>query len=128
MRYLSISEVVRLHLAIVDASGGGKGIRDLGVLESCLAQPRSTFGGTELYPSLIEKAASLCFSLARNHPFIDGNKRIAHAAMETFLVLNGHEIRATVDEQEQLMLGLARSSVTREELVSWLGDHVVRRS
>jgi death on curing protein len=78
--------------------------------------------------SLIEKAASRCFSLARNHPFIDGNKRIAHAAMETFLILNGHQIQATVDEQEQLMLGLAQSAVTREKLVSWLAGHLIRRS
>ena len=59
-----------------------------------------SFGGTELYPTLVEKAAALGFSLIKNHPFVDGNKRVGHAAMETFLVLNGHEIDAPVPEQE----------------------------
>jgi death-on-curing protein len=62
------------------------------MLESALAQPRATFGGTDLYPGLIEKAAALGFSLVMGHPFVDGNKRTGHAAMETFLILNGHEL------------------------------------
>lgn len=69
-----------------------------------------TFGGNDLYPSLQEKAAALCFSLIANHPFLDGDKRVAHAAMETFLMLNGSELSATVDEQERLMLSLAAAS------------------
>jgi death on curing protein len=68
----------------------------------------------------MDKAAALCFSIVRNHPFVDGNKRIAHAAMETFLVLNGVEITANVDEQERVMLGLAAGEMTRESLVQWL--------
>lgn len=63
------------------------------------------------------------FSLALNHPFLDGNKRIAHAAMEAFLQLNGYEIVATVDEQERLMLDLAAGLVTREQLADWLQKH-----
>jgi death on curing protein len=124
MRFLSLSEVVELHRLLVESSGGSKGIRDLGILESAVSQPRTTFGETDLYPTLIEKAAALCFSLSHNHPFVDGNKRVAHAAMETLLVLNGYAIDATVDEQEQTMLALAQSSVSREELVAWLRGHV----
>jgi prophage maintenance system killer protein len=78
---------------------GGDGIRDLGALESALAQPKVTFGSEDLYPSVVEKASALAFGLAMNHPFIDGNKRIAHAAMAVFVDLNGHALDATVDEQ-----------------------------
>jgi death on curing protein len=128
MRYLSLAEVVRLHTAILASSGGASGIRDLSGLESALAQPRATFGGEELHPSLIAKAAALAFSLSGNHPFVDGNKRIAHAAMETFLVLNGQEIEASVDDQEELMLDLARGVLSREQLTAWLAKHVRPRS
>ena len=89
MRYLALAEVVELHRRLLDATGGVRGIRDLGALESAVAQPKMTFAGLELYPTLVEKAASLGFSLVGNHPFVDGNKRVGHAAMETFLVLNG---------------------------------------
>jgi len=66
-----------------------------------------TLAGSDLYPTLAEKAAALCFSLVGNHPFVDGNKRVGHATMETFLVLNGTEIDASVGEQERVMLDLA---------------------
>jgi death-on-curing protein len=124
MRYLALGEVVALHRAILDSSGGASGIRDLGALESALAQPRATFNGTDLHSSLHAKAAALGFSLALNHPFLDGNKRVAHAAMETFLILNGSELVATIDEQERLMLDLAASHVTREQLAEWIEKHL----
>ena len=75
-------------------------------------------------PSLHAKAAALCFSLARNHAFVDGNKRVAHAAMEVFLTLNGYEIVAPVDEQERLMLDLAAGKLTREQMTEWLEKHL----
>jgi death-on-curing protein len=124
MRYLALGEVVALHRAILESSGGAQGIRDLGALESALAQPRASFAGTDLHASLHAKAAALGFSLALNHPFIDGNKRVAHAAMETFLILNGSELVATVDDQERLMLDLAAGTVTREQLTEWIEKHV----
>jgi len=123
MRYLSLGEVVDLHQALLEQTGGATGIRDLGMLESALAQPRATFGGTDLHPTLIAKAAALGFSLALNHPFVDGNKRVAHAAMEVFLVLNGLELTGAVDEQERLMLDLAAGRLSREELSIWLEEH-----
>ena len=79
-----------------------------------------TFGGVELYPTIAEKAAAIAFSLVLNHPFVDGNKRIGFAAMETFLVLNGNELAATVDDAEQTMLKLAAGELSREELVEWV--------
>jgi len=124
MRHLSLAEVLELHRMVVEQSGGAPGLRDLGGLESAVAQPRMTFGGSDLYPSLIQKAAALCFSLVNNHPFVDGNKRVGHAAMETLLVLNGFEIDAPTDEQERLVLALAAGQLGREDLVQWLQSHV----
>jgi death-on-curing protein len=76
-----------------------------------------TFGGNELYPTIQTKAAALCFSLVKNHPFVDGNKRVGHAAMETFLVVNGWELAAGTDDAEQTILSLAAGSLEREQLV-----------
>jgi death-on-curing protein len=125
MRYLTLNEVLFLYRRVIRESGGKAGIRDLGLLESALAQPRQTFGGTELYPSITEKAATLGFSLIKNHPFIDGNKRIGHAAMEVFLVLNKCEIQAAIDEQEQVILDVAAGRMNREDFTQWVTAHIV---
>ncbi len=124
MRYLTLGEVVELHRLVLEVTGGAPGIRDLGALESAIAQPRATFDGTDLYPTLVEKAAALCFALVQGHPFVDGNKRVGHVALETFLVLNGSEIDAAVDDQEHLILGLAAGRISRTELTNWLRQHV----
>ena len=110
MRFLTLIEVLELHCRVVEQSGGAFGIRDVGLLKSAIAQPHMTFGGEDLYPSLLEKAAALGFSIIMNHPFVDGNKRAGHAATETFLVLNGLEIYASVDEQERVVLAIGRVS------------------
>lgn len=73
MRYLTFAEVLEVHRRVVSETGGATALRDLGALESATAQPRASFGGEDLYPSLEEKAAALAFSLIQNHPFIDGN-------------------------------------------------------
>ena len=126
MRYLSISEVLELHEGILASSGGAKGIRDLGALESAVSQPHAVFAGVDLNPDIIRKASALCFSLVLNHPFLDGNKRVGHAAMETFLVLNGYEINASTDQQEQIILSLAAGHLTREEFINWLKQHTTK--
>jgi len=87
MRFLTLIEVLALHSKVIEQSGGASGIRDVGLLESAIAQPRMTFDGEDLYPVLLEKAAALGFCIIMNHPFVDGNKRTGHAAVETFLVL-----------------------------------------
>ena len=124
MRYLVLAEVLALHHRLMQESGGPAGVRDLGLLESAVAQPLGSFGGQELYPSVVEKAAALAYSLIQNHPFVDGNKRVAHASMEVFLVLNGHEIDGSVEEQEAFWLALAAGETSREQLVAWLRDRV----
>ena len=97
MRYLTLSEVLELHRRVIEQSGGAAGVRELAGVESAVVQPQMTFGSDQLYSSLIDKAAALCFSLVMNHPFVDGNKRIGHAAMETFLVLNGQILNADIE-------------------------------
>ena len=86
-----------------------------------------TFDGEDRYPPLIEKASALGFSIIQNHPFIDGNKRTAHAAMEILLILNGSEVRAEVDEQEATILKVASGEMSRDEFTRWLRSHVVER-
>src|SRR5207247_9717573 len=103
---------------------GASGIRDFTLLESALAQPRATFGAEDLHPTLADKAAALGFSLVGNHPFVDGNKRVGHAAIEYFLILNGFEIEASVDEQEALMLSVAVGETDRVALAEWLNGRL----
>lgn len=127
MYYISIDEVLEIHRRIVETSGGSMGLRCRSGLESAVAQPRMTFDGHDLYPTVIEKAAALCFSLIQNHPFVDGNKRVGHAAMELFLIFNGYEIDATVDIQEQIVLGVASGDVSRDQFVRWLKEHAPKK-
>lgn len=123
MRFLRLAEIVELHRRVILSSGGDAGLRDLRALESAAAQPQATFDALELYPSLAEKAAALGFSLALNHAFVDGNKRVAHAAVATFLLLNGVELVAEVEDAEQTMLALAAGALTREQFTDWVVQH-----
>lgn len=125
LKYLNVDQIITIHQEVVEASGGSAGLRDRGILESAAAQPQMSFGGNDLYPTLAEKAAALGFSLVSNHPFVDGNKRIGWVAMRTFLLINGHNIKTNVDEAEATVLRLAAGELTREELSTWVRDHVV---
>lgn len=122
---LNMKQVLRLHDRVIAQSGGGTGIRDMAALESCLAQPHASFGGQALYPDLASQAAALGHALVCNHPFVDGNKRIGHAAMEVALVLNRMEIDASVDIQEEFAIELASGQMTREDVTMWLRAHIV---
>ena len=121
----TLEDVLRLHAVVLAQSGGGTGVRDRSLLESALWQPSAGFGGAELYPTLAEKAAALCFSLVSNHPFVDGNKRTGHAAMVLFLKLNGHNLSGDVDDAERTILALAAGSLSRGELTGWVRAHLV---
>lgn len=127
MRYLTVAEVIDLHSRVIAQSGGASGLRDRAALESSVAQPLQSFAQEELYPTLEQKAAALGYFLVSNHPFVDGNKRIGHAAMEVLLVLNGLELSASVDEQERIVLSVAAGATTREEFTAWVSQHVIRR-
>ncbi len=128
MRYLTVGEVLEIYSRVMEQSGGSVGILDLGALESAVAQPRMTFNGEELYPTIVEKASALGFSLIQNHPFVDGNKRTGHAAMEAFLMYNGYEISANMDEQAEIVLGVASGKLNRQAFTDWLRGHITELS
>jgi death-on-curing protein len=124
MIYLEVEDILDFHDDAIRRFGGDGGIHDLGLIESAVAQPQMTFDGNDLYPTIEEKAAALAFSLACNHGFIDGNKRVAHAAMAVFLDVNGFRVEADVDEQERVFMDLADHKVTRDELIQWIRTHL----
>ena len=124
MRYLSLGEVLELHRRIIRQTGGASGMHNLAALESAVAQPRMTFEGKDLYPTVEDKAAALAFFIIQNHPFMDGNKRCGHAAMETLLVLNGKEIEAPVNGVEKIILETASGKLSQKDFVNWLARHI----
>lgn len=125
MRYLSVGEVLRIYRGVMQQTGGLIGIRDVGALESAVAQPRMSFAGQDLYPSIAEKAAALGFSLIQNHPFSDGNKRTGHAAMELFLLRNGYEIDSSIKTQFETILSVASGTMDRAAFARWVESNIV---
>lgn len=115
-RFLSFEQILLLHKLQIDEYGGSHGLRDEGLLLSALAQPESGFGEEYLHKNLYEMAAAYLFHLVSNHPFHDGNKRIAALAASVFLEINGIEIVANEDEFEVLVLQSAQSKKTKEEI------------
>ncbi len=114
--FVSKSMVLSIHARQIERFGGTPGVRDEGLLESALAQPQATFGGQFLHPTISEQAAAYLYHIAMNHPFIDGNKRTAFAVMDTFLRLNGCALNLTDDRVYDLVMRVARGTMTKEEL------------
>lgn len=114
--FVSKSMVLSIHARQIERFGGTPGVRDEGLLESALAQPQATFGGQFLHPTISEQAAAYLYHIAMNHPFIDGNKRTAFAVMDTFLRLNGCALNLTDDRAYDLVMRVARGTMTKEEL------------
>jgi death-on-curing protein len=127
MKYLNVTQVLRIHARSIEQFGGDPTIRDLGMLESAVAQPRAGFGGKDLYPELADKAAALAFSLVMNHPFADGNKRTGYGAMMRFLSRNGHTIAGGEAEHPSQYLRLAAGELNREGFQAWVRDRIVRK-
>lgn len=123
MRHLGLRTLLELHTRILETTGGRPGLLNPAALEASLRQVQMTFQGRELYPTLVEKAAALGYCIIANHPFLDGNKRVGHAAMETLLVLNGGRIAAEVDEQERIILDVAAGQIDLRAFTAWLRDH-----
>ncbi|CCI51531.1 MAG: type II toxin-antitoxin system death-on-curing family toxin [Tetrasphaera jenkinsii] len=116
--YLSVDDLLRVAEGVVD---GQVMVRDLGLLASAAHRPQATVFGADAYPGLADKAAALMHSLARNHPLIDGNKRLAWAATRIFCLLNGEDPRyASVDEAEELVLSVARGEREVDDIADWL--------
>ena len=128
--YLSAAAVLFLHERIHREFGGGRGLRDEGALRAAVARPRATFDGRPLYATLFEKAAALLESLCADHPFADGNKRVAYAAAGLFLERNGWSLDAPVEDAVAFMMDVAAGRRRKEEIRIWLEEHAVplRRS
>lgn len=125
MKVLSKQQILKLHEMLIAQSGGTPEIRDDGLLDSALNTPFQSFGDTELYPSLLEKAARLGYGLINNHPFVDGNKRIGTHAMLVFLAINNAELSYSDDELIHLILGIAAGEYDDKHLLNWLQQHLI---
>ena len=118
--YLTFAEVLAIHDDQIERYGGSPGVRDPGLLEAALFRPQTGY-----YAGLIEEAAALWESLSQNHPFVDGNKRVAFAATYTFLVINGMRITADAEAAYDFIARLYEANdFTFENLVTWLRDNV----
>ena len=127
MRYLTVEQVLFLHARLIAETGGSHGVRDLGLLQSAIARPQASFEGVDLYPDLFTQAAALLDSLARNHPFIDGNKRTAIAAAALFLRRNGYQLTASNKEVVTFMMAVAQGELSLEAMTDWLRQHSIQR-
>jgi death-on-curing protein len=123
IEYLTVNEVLLLHARLIQRTGGSRGLRDIGLLESAVARPQATFAGADLYPDLWSKAAALMHSLVLNHPFIDGNKRVALTAASVFLDLNGYQVNATNQEAVDFVLSVIAGELDLEAMAAWLKTH-----
>ncbi len=120
---LTKEQVLMLHERLIEATGGSKGIRDEGLLDSALSNPFQSFGGEELYPSVQAKAAQLCYGLVKNHAMLDGNKRLGTHVMLVFLALNGYELTYSQKELCDTILALAAGEIHADDLLQWIIRH-----
>ena len=123
MKKLTKEQILLLHDALINSSGGSPGLRDDGLLESALCAPFQSLGDKDAYPSLQQKAARLGYGLIKNHAFVDGNKRIGVHAMLVFLALNGIELQHTQEELSDMVLSVADGSLSFEKMVTWIIEH-----
>jgi len=120
---IDISEVVAIHRILINQFGGNPGIRDLSALESALQRPFQTFDNRDLYASDLEKAAALTESLLRNHPFIDGNKRVGYTVLRLFLASKSFKLTANKEQKYDFIINVATGLLAFEEIVSWIEIH-----
>lgn len=118
--YPTLDDLIAIQRAEVAKSGGSPGVRDLGILESAINRPRQSFGGEDLYPDFLNKAAALFESLIKNHPFIDGNKRTAAIILVTFIEINGTSFKASDEELEEFVVKVALGEANFEDIFQWL--------
>jgi death-on-curing protein len=118
--YLSVDDLLETADALIE----GLTVRDIGLLASAADRPRASAFGEDAYPTFAAKAAALMHSLARNHPLVDGNKRLAWSATRAFCLLNGRDLTYTVDGAEALVLDVARGNRDVPELAAWIDEHL----
>lgn len=122
MNYLNIHQILTIYNEVIDETGGSEGIRDIGLLESAVARPQGGFAGGEFYPDVFSKAAALGYSIIRNHPFVDGNKRTGYMAMRLFLNLNGYDLKVPLEEKYKFVMKITQS-MEEEFIAQWLKKH-----
>ena len=120
MQFLGLQEVLEIHRDQVTRYGGTAGIRDLNLLKSALGMPGATFNGEFLHTDVYEMAAAYLFHLVKNHPFLDGNKRVGAVAALVFLALNGHDFQAPEDNLAETVLAVARGEIGKSEVTVFL--------
>ncbi|AFY71774.1 death-on-curing family protein [Thalassoporum mexicanum PCC 7367] len=125
IRYITVEEAIMLHEDQLQSDGGTSGIRDVGLLESALAQPQASFFGELLHPNISDQAAAYVFHIAKNHPFVDGNKRTAFAVCSAFLLVNGYDFNIAIDELKEIILNVANGSLSKEQLLEIFSKIVV---
>lgn len=125
---IDLSTAEKLHNILIDKFGGSKGIRDKGSLLAALARPYASFDQQDLYPSATEKAAAIFESIIINHPFIDGNKRIAYLLLRLTLLESGYDISATQDEKYDMTIAASKGDVRIEEIKSWISDKLINNT
>ena len=126
MNYLSVADLLMIHELLIDTFGGMRGITEAGFgrLEGAAAAPRLSAFGEELFPDTPSKAAALCDALVHAHPFSDGNKRVALAALDLMLSCNGYTLTASNDQAYQTLIALAQRQLDRDALKGWVQQHV----
>jgi len=122
--WISKALALAIHDRQLAEHGGAAGVRDEALLDSALTRPQQLFAYGDPQPDLAALGASLAFGLARNHPFVDGNKRTAHVAYRVFLALNGATLDATDEDKYVAMLGLAEGSLDEDGFAAWLGPRI----
>jgi death-on-curing protein len=123
LRFLSLDQVLEIQQSCIELYGGAYGIRDVGLLQSALAQPSAGFAGEYFHTDIYEMAAAYLFHLSRNHPFIDGNKRTALASCLSFLTYNSIEIKADFPDLEELTLKAAQGKIEKEQIAEFFRKH-----
>lgn len=124
MRLLTKEQILLLYEDIMNQSGGDAGIRDKGLLDSAYHAPFQTYGGTELFPTCLDKAVRLSYGLIKNHPFIDGNKRIGTHVLLTFLAINNIYLEYSDQELIDIILQVAAGSCTEDQFYLWVKKHI----
>lgn len=123
---LTVQDIYELHRELENAFVLSSGVRDENLLASAVNTPFQTFMENDLYPSIFDKAAQLCYGIANNHPFTDGNKRTALHSMYVYLIINGYDITATQQDVENLIINVAAGNMTNVELAQWLRDNTIQ--
>ena len=121
----TLQDIYELHTQLENAFVLSSGVRDENLLASAVNTPFQTFMGNDLYPSIYDKAAQLCYGIANNHPFTDGNKRTALHSMYVYLIINGFDITATQQDVENIIIDVAAGNMTNVELAQWLRENTV---